>query len=126
MNGYIYSGAQPSFGIDEIRAIISSDTVEVVSFDIFDTLLVRPAKEPKDIFALLQSVVQERFGLNFLELRYHAEEDLGKENAKLPEIWDQIARKHSLEPNVARELMQMEIKLEKDVLTPRNDVKELY
>lgn len=126
MNGYIYSGAQPSFGINEIRAIISNDMVEVVSFDIFDTLLVRPAKEPKDIFALLQSVVQERFGLNFLELRYHAEEDLGKENAKLPEIWDQIARKHSLEPNVARELMQMEIKLEKDVLTPRNDVKELY
>lgn len=126
MNGHIYNGTQPSFGINEIRAIISSDTVEVVSFDIFDTLLVRPAKEPKDIFVLLQNIVQEKFGLNFWELRYHAEEDLGKENAKLIEIWDQIAQKYTLEPNVVRELMQLEINLEKDVLIPRSDIKELY
>lgn len=126
MNGYVYDGTRPSFGINEIRAILSSDTVEVVSFDIFDTLLVRPAKEPKDIFVLLQSTVQEKFGLDFWELRYHAEEDLGKENATLSEIWDHIARRHALSPDVARELMQMEVKLEKDVLIPRSDIRELY
>ena len=126
MNEYVCNGTQPSFGINEIRAIISSDTIDVVSFDIFDTLLVRPAKDPKDIFVLLQNIVREKFGLNFLELRYHAEEDLGKENALLSEIWDQIARKHTLGLDIARELMQLEIKLEKDILAPRSDVKELY
>ena len=82
---------------EQINSILSDPNIRVVSFDIFDTLLVRPSMEPKDIFYLLQQPVKEKYGLDFVALRYHAEEKLKKENATLKEIWEYIAKKNNLD-----------------------------
>ena len=42
-----------NLSINDIKNIISSDEIKIISFDIFDTLLVRPSVKPKDIFYLL-------------------------------------------------------------------------
>ena len=111
---------------EQINSILSDPNIRVVSFDIFDTLLVRPSMEPKDIFYLLQQPVKEKYGLDFVALRYHAEEKLKKENATLKEIWEYIAKKNNLDWNTASALMQEEIDLEAQLLQPREEIRELY
>lgn len=39
--------------LDRIKTAIANSKTEVVSFDVFDTLIVRPFWEPSDLFLLL-------------------------------------------------------------------------
>lgn len=110
------------YSIEEIKRIVTHDDIKVVSFDLFDTLLVRPSMRPRDIFYLLQNAVRRKYGLDFVELRMHAEEELGKENATLPEIWEHIRKKHALEAKTAEDLMAMELELETRLLTVRDEM----
>ena len=61
---------------DVLTAIRSSQT-QIISFDIFDTLLTRPFWEPSDLFALMEDDVQstlQTFDLpNYCDLRIEAE-----------------------------------------------------
>lgn len=111
---------------DEIIAIMSEPTIKVVSFDIFDTLLVRPSIEPKDIFYLLQKPVFEKYGLDFVNLRLNAEDELNNEFATIEEIWSSIATRNKISLFTAQQLMKMELSLEKDLLKARFDVKQIY
>lgn len=106
--------------------ILENEQIKVVSFDLFDTLLVRPAFEPKDIFALLEREIKEKYDLDFVALRGSAEEELGKANATIHEIWAFIGKKHRLSENVVSALKQREIDLETSLLTVRRDAKELF
>lgn len=56
----------------EILELIKNKNV--VSFDIFDTLLLRNVAQPIDIFKILDRIVKEKFNiLNFLKKRVEAE-----------------------------------------------------
>ncbi|EOS80740.1 hypothetical protein C817_01347 [Dorea sp. 5-2] len=69
------------------------DKAEVVSFDIFDTLIMRDVLYPRDIFLL----VEKQMGHNFRNKRVRAEMDLyvaGK-NPRLEEIYEAIDEKFS-------------------------------
>ena len=61
--------------LDEIKNMIVSN--DVISFDIFDTLLVRPFWAPEDLFDLLSVLVNENFDIpdfiDFRTLRIEAE-----------------------------------------------------
>ena len=111
---------------EQTLSIIKNEQVTVVSFDLFDTLLVRPSFEPKDIFVLLEQEVKEKYGLDFVALRGRAEEELGKANATIHELWAFIGKKHRLSEDVVSVLKQREIDLETSLLTVRRDAKELF
>ncbi len=111
--------------IDVIK-IIESGAITTISFDIFDTLLVRPSVNPKDIFYLLQDKVEKEYGLDFVGLRYDAEDKLGEKNATLEEIWSYIASKKHIDSKTATLLMQEEVELELSLLIPREDMKKIY
>ena len=61
-----------NLSINDIKNIISSDEIKIISFDIFDTLLVRPSVKPKDIFYLLNGVQIGGQNINFAKLRMNA------------------------------------------------------
>ena len=40
-------------GTEKIKSLISSDKIKVVSFDVFDTLILRPFFRPEDLFIIM-------------------------------------------------------------------------
>lgn len=69
----------------------------IVSFDIFDTLLVRPWFAPDNLFSFLERIVSQRFGIqNFAHLRRDAERLARQENRSsdvhIGMIYDELAR----------------------------------
>lgn len=117
---------QPFVGIGQIKSLIDDPAIKVVSFDIFDTLLVRPALQPRDIFYLLDKKIQTEYGVNFIRIRWDAEARLGKKNARLEDIYRFIAATHGLDEDVAMRIMRDEIACEKALSSVRPDVRELY
>jgi FMN phosphatase YigB (HAD superfamily) len=118
--------APPPVPAEHIRDRIREPGVTVVSFDVFDTLLVRPALRPKDIWRLLAERVDSVHGVDFIKLRWNAEESAGKENATIREIYEGMARQHGLDPDLVETLMVEELRCEETLLSLRPDVRELY
>lgn len=79
---------------------------DLISFDVFDTLLFRKVKKPTDVFGILQ----EKNGIpNFAESRIRAEEQARKNTDKvnreidLRDIYTELSREHSVDIAVMME-----------------------
>lgn len=101
---------------------------DYISFDIFDTLLMRKVLLPEDVFELVAYRMNKK-GVRvsgFKEKRIRAQEKLGLTNPTLDEIYDRFQRKYKIAPEVAKQYLDMEINIEKEVLIPRKDMLEIY
>ena len=99
--------------VSQICSLIENSNIKEISFDLFDTLLVRPSIVPKDIFILPEDLVKQKYGLSFMELRYMAEEEVGDKFITLDKLWHRIAKKHRLAPETERALIHVELQLER-------------
>ena len=127
-----------AIALDRVTMLIRDATTRVISFDIFDTLLVRPAIKPTDVFYFLQKDARVLFqseSYDFYALRLCAEREartaLGRKNPQygeitLTQIYDHIAEKYRLNHEDASALMQAEIDIETHLFTVRKYVKQLY
>lgn len=99
-----------------------SKKYDIISFDIFDTLITRCIYEPDDAFKVLGKLVQDE---KFIEKRKKAEqqarEKLGHD-VNLDEIYDEYMLENNLSKEETSILKNNEIKLEKDLLVPRKDM----
>jgi glycosyltransferase involved in cell wall biosynthesis/predicted HAD superfamily hydrolase len=113
------------------------DLVDVVSFDLFDTLVQRDGLfSPKDLFYRVQEEAERRLGLrlvDFATLRVRAEETArvrasgrGQEEVTLNEIYAELARLLDLEPRTARSLLQIELECERSAITSLEGGKRLF
>lgn len=109
---------------NEIKKQIANPNLQYVSFDIFDTLLVRPCLHPTDIFALIAEKVNTKYQIDFYSMRITAEKDL--KNANIYEIYKAMAARHNLSEELTNILLNEEINAETQFLMPREDVKEFY
>lgn len=98
---------------------------DYISFDIFDTLIKRNVKDPSDIFEL----IPKRYGkdlTNFKEKRINAEYTARKqsqfEDVTLKEIYDYLEYSDAEK----KELINIEIELEKDYCTANKEILKLY
>ncbi len=98
---------------------------DYISFDIFDTLIKRNVKDPSDIFEL----IPKRYGkdlTNFKEKRINAEYTARKqsqfEDVTLKEIYDYLEYSDAEK----KELINIEIELEKDYCTANKEMLKLY
>ncbi len=101
---------------------------DVVSFDIFDTLIARKVYEPEMVFDLVGRFA-ERNGIavhDFRRERIKAQLESGLSNANLDEIYDQLVINTNISKEQAELLKQKELKIERKVVTPRNDVVSLF
>ena len=104
---------------DEIKKDI--DKVQIVSFDIFDTLLLRPYIRPTDLFLHIEKVKNKPF---FCQLRQDAEREARNkrpdvEDITFDEIYDEI-------DNDFKSLKQVELDFENMVLTQNPELKQVY
>lgn len=104
---------------------------DIVSFDIFDTLITRKVLCPQDVFSLVEIQYQAKTHqhLAFRAERIDAEEE-ARRDAKFQEvtiadIYAVLARRLGLTEKQADELMRMEFECEKRLACPRKDIQAL-
>lgn len=112
--------------LDLLKKIISQDSIDVVSFDIFDTLIVRPVVEPTDIFYLLDKKLKKEYNIDFINYRLNAERELGNPLASLDEIYEFIQEKYKLSSDEISLMKKEETSCEKQLCFRRDDIFELY
>jgi predicted HAD superfamily hydrolase len=111
-----------SKNISILSQFIELDSLKIVSFDIFDTLIYRPAINPKNIFYFLDRYYQETSGRiteNISQLRINCENELirkkGVENVTIDLIYKKLGDKTGLDGKVIAGLKEKEISLEVDL-----------
>ena len=108
--------------LDDLKRMI--DGHEAISFDIFDTLLIRKTLLPGDVFALIQyRALQEGMILrNFCELRRRAQEENEKKNPDIYDIYEKFQVLCGVNDYVKSRLIRLELEVEQSVLLPRRPV----
>lgn len=105
------------------------DNAEAISFDLFDTLIMRKVISYTDIFEIMECRLSDK-GIkinDFAGLRLWAEKELSKEKApRLEEIYDLLLMNSGCSVVTASELAEMEWELDLSLMTPREAVKEVY
>lgn len=97
------------------------NTVDIVSFDIFDTLLVRPYIKPTDLFLHMEQIFQNK---GFAMARIRAEinarkKNSNKEDISFDDIYFNILDKY-------KEFYQKELDFERQVLQPNSMIMEIF
>lgn len=105
--------------LDKIKSEI--DTHNVISFDIFDTLLMRPYIKPTDVFRHMEKTYNR---LGFATTRINAEASARKkhpqyEDITLDEIYDEI------DP-IYLDLKEKEIQWEEKILQPNPQIQKIF
>lgn len=123
--------------LDEIIKKMNSASVDVISFDIFDTLLVRTIGSPSDFFELLDKYFKELDPsvISFGKIREEAEgilrrqiiaKDIEKEDITLDEIYEVMIHSLGVPSDIAIKMKDKEISLEKRVCKCRKSGKYLF
>ena len=121
----------------QIKQSILNPNTEYVSFDIFDTLLIRPFMWPTDLFELLSNKMNEETAsyIDFAFIRRNAEEEKraknclkspSKEEITLDEIYHHIAQTYDFSNELLEKMKREELKIEHQVLSARKLGKELF
>ena len=119
---------------EEIKKYIFDKNTKVVSFDVFDTLVVRPFYEPTDLFVLLDIFANRVFNItdkiDFKQLRIEAERLSRKwnesEEVTLDEIYEALLKLTNFDKAILQKIKQKEIELEIKYCKQRTFAKELF
>lgn len=119
-----------SFNAHNLGELLEKD-YDVVTFDIFDTLITRIIYEPDDLFRLMEKYIQKRYQItvDYLDLRKKAETLAWVENGdycNIHHIYQKLPEVSSFSAAEAEELKELEINLELDLCIPRKDVLSIF
>lgn len=96
-----------------------------VSFDIFDTLLIREIGDVINVFRIVASEMPSTF--DFLKERIRAELELSQTGCpSIAEIYKQIGQNTGVDYGDLSKYLDREISIEKSVLKPRKEVLQIY
>jgi len=139
-DNFFYDIISP-FGNDlenQIKKIIDP-TVKYISFDVFDTLVVRPFFEPTDVFNVLSEYINHKYTgdyyIDFAALRIEAERlaraaafnlPFAPEDIAIEAIYKQLEAMLPLSQEQLMDLMEREISIEKKLCKHRPIGKYLY
>ncbi len=102
------------------------DQHDVISFDVFDTLLIRKVYEPQDVFTLLDQEYETKYSFLFSEERKRAENMLLEyTEPNIYQIYEQMRKNHpALSKQDCEEMIRTELKKEMQVFMVREKMKE--
>ena len=103
------------------------DRADTVSFDIFDTLIMRKIFSPEDVFRLLGEKVRAELKLD-CEIAYIRAQVAAKcgPYANINEIYEQIKKYMNLTDENISDIMKMEKDIDLDLCIARRDITDLY
>lgn len=100
----------------------------IISFDIFDTLVMRKTLYPKDIFCIVEKKIDEGINFSFASLRISTEEELYKEgkNPTIYDIYERIQKLTGISDAQKEQILNLELNTELEFLVPRKKMLELF
>lgn len=104
------------------------DSHEVISFDVFDTLIMRRILKPSDVFLVMENKIKkDKRGIPFAGWRTEAEERAGTHTCSptIDEIYGAMKELHGLDEDCIREWKQMEIETELELVCRRDVMAKL-
>lgn len=114
----------------ELKELIANKKYKVISFDIFDTLLLRPSVYPTDILALAgRKAGSSEFYLNLrrnCERLARTNNNVMSEEIHFENIFREMSDKYTFSEQEIKDLMQNELDCEFDLLKPRKAIKEVF
>lgn len=120
---------QNADGITRKELMRRTEQYDAVSFDLFDTLIMRQVLFPSDVFELMdnrlrqQDIVIEDFPLR----RMASEKELSRESApKLTEIYSYMRRTYQLAEVDPEQLAMLEWEIDCGLVVPRKDVCRVF
>lgn len=106
---------------------------DIVSFDIFDTLIKRDVYKEYDVFDLVEKKYNSTYGdniLNFKDIRIEAEKNArkisNKEEISLSEIYASIVKIDNKYDTKIRELLSLEEEIEYEISYQNKLIKQVY
>ena len=103
------------------------DNYDIVSFDIFDTLLLRNVEKPIDIFKILEKEVKDKYYIeNFSQIRIEAETKSRTEANSYETNFNEIYNMIDINPLIKEKIKTMELELEEKFLVANPFMKEVY
>jgi len=110
---------------EKLRAMLADSSVQVVVFDIFDTLLTRPLLYPEMIKSIISHIAGGEVGKTYLELRAVAESQARQKSGKdigLDAIFDELSALSGLSTDDIAKLRHLEEATETEAVKPRPEV----
>lgn len=103
------------------------DKADIISFDIFDTLIMRKVFSPEDVFRLLGEKVRSELKLD-CEIAYIRAQVAAKcgPYANINEIYEQIKKCMNFTDENISDIMKMEKDIDLDLCIARRDITDLY
>lgn len=112
---------------ERLRKMI--DDYDIVSFDIFDTLVLRIVPNPADIFDLVSAIYNsnhEKY-INYKEIRLNAEKKARQiSNTGEVNIFEIYAQMNEISEDQQRELMSLEMSVEEKSIVPNQRMIDIY
>ena len=115
---------------EKIQILIESS--DVVSFDIFDTLITRKVLHPSGIFSLIDILAKQRVNIDFdlREARIEAEKKLINSERTFSysifDIYSEITDRFNLSEEQKEQLINIELEAEEKLICPRKDIQSLF
>ncbi|MCI8699816.1 MAG: glycosyltransferase [Clostridia bacterium] len=140
-NANLFSSVETNWNdkLEKVKKAIIDKEVKYVSFDIFDTLVVRPFLEPVDLFRLLdrdyRKISNNKAGISFSKIRTVSEsiarDEQFKRNPEVQEvtldaIYETIHGLYEIDNNILNILKEKEKEYELRFCKRRNTTYELY
>ena len=117
----------------KFSALISRPEIHCISFDIFDTLILRPTERPDAVFSLVQSEARSRLNISLSEFRSvriwaeaQARGATSREEITLDEIYANVEAHYRLSREDAKAVQSLECEIEGRLLVPRPQGLELW
>lgn len=105
--------------------ILSTD-IQVISFDLFDTLVCRPVLHTKDMLRLFARRIKSDYRIDIENERLHAQTLLNNPYLSLSEIWEYIAKQKGLLNSQKKEFSEKEFEFDLAHITPKTVGKQLF
>ncbi len=120
-----------NFNVDSVTNLLTS--FDIISFDIFDTLITRKIFNPDDVFLLIEKHLKE-ININlkdYKKLRKKAEENVRKKknyqgDCNIHEIYDEFKNLTDLTEEQVLDIKNLEIETELKLCVPRKDSLKLF
>lgn len=101
---------------------------DIISFDLFDTLLARNVCLPQDVFEIVDRRIRNELGMecSFAQLRSSAIANLNGKDILLDEIYAEMHRISSISECDLKKIQHIELDVEESLIIPRKDLINLY
>lgn len=127
--GYVgITAEQEKYGeINELTLRAEIHKHDVISFDIFDVLVMRKTLVKADVIDIVEDRLLKKgiYIPGYKEMRQKAEEEVVKQCGTIYDIYKKLARYTGIVEEISKRALEMELEIENSVLCSRAKMKEL-